>query len=125
MIFKYTLENVINGKKTQTRRLVQSADTIIPKKDGSVQSVSRNRRRMWTVGNHYSVQPDYGKKAVATIQITALRREPILKISEVDAIAERVASRAQYLELWGNMHGQNSFERDVWVIEFKLVQTKN
>ena len=124
MIFKYTLENVLYGKKTQTRRIIKPTDTSIQNENGSIQSVLRNGRKMWTVGNHYSVQPDYGKKAVATIQITALRREPILEISEVDAIAEGVDNRADYLQLWANMHGKNSFERDVWVIEFKVVQSK-
>lgn len=123
MIFKYTLANVRSGKKTQTRRLVNATDDMQRNEDGSINTVIRSGRTHWQVGKLYAVQPDYGKKAVAKIEITGLRRENIQSISDTDAVAEGLANREAYLELWQSMHGPHRFDAEVWVIEFKVAET--
>jgi hypothetical protein len=53
MIFQYTLDQVLDGRKTQTRRLVTAG-----------------RPSRWRVGRTYAVQPGRTKKAVARIEVT-------------------------------------------------------
>lgn len=122
MIFQYTFEDVLNRSKTQTRRIVKAEDTIRTADDGSVQAVLRKGRTLWQVGKYYSVQPGRMKKSVGRIEVTSLRQENIQAVSEADAIAEGVGGRAEYLELWQEIHGPHSLDKQVWVIDFKLVE---
>lgn len=131
MIFAHTYQQVLDGTKTQTRRLVKPEDMAIsdmPDSDGiwgvayppptssqydRCYSVTR-----WHIGQTRAVQPGRGQKAVARIRITAIRREDVRQISDEDVKAEGFASRADFLRLWEQMHGQHY---DAWVLTFELV----
>jgi len=118
MIFSHTLPQVINGEKQQTRRLVKSNEIFDVEQRAIVKA---NARTMYKVGKSYAVQPNRGKKSVARIVITDIRREPVRAISEGDAIYEGFQSREDFLETWRNIHGQDAdIDHDVWVIEFEL-----
>lgn len=118
MIFSHTLAQVLNGKKQQTRRLVKENEVF----DSAKQAIVKvNTRTMYKVGRTYAVQPNRGKKAVARIEITAIRKEAIRLISDLDAVEEGFQSRDKFLEAWYSIHGHNAdLDRIVWVIEFKL-----
>ncbi len=125
MIFKEELcQMVLDGTKTQTRRLV---------KDGDYQTYwpmlcvfNRSDRLRFRENQTYAVQPGRGKKAVGRIGIAKIRREYLNAITHNDAQAEGVGrSLAKFADLWNSIHpkgkrwGNNP---EVWVLDFELVK---
>jgi hypothetical protein len=144
MIFQHTWRQVLDGSKTQTRRLVKEGDTLL--NVGLPMRVrNANRRTRWEVGKEYAVQPGRGQQAVGRIKLLAIRKEYLHDITDDDAIAEgvdfgevlevgrhgykfRIRARALYIELFLKIHGikprTTAFEYNpqVWVLEFELVK---
>ncbi len=117
MIFAHTLDQVIQGQKWQTRRLVKASDCLVE----GVAIQRGTNRILYAVGKTYAVQPNRGKKAVARILLTGLRRERVADITESDARAEGFLSREEFLSTWCAIHGiKSDLNREVWVFEFKL-----
>lgn len=104
MIFQHTVELVLSGRKSQTRRIVKSD------------------KPPCRVGSTIAVQPGRGRPAVARVLVTGLRRERLGDISDEDIRAEGFDRREEFVLTWQAMHG--SFEPDlvVWVIEFQLLE---
>lgn len=110
MIFQHTWQQVLNGTKTQSRRIVNdshvddnelimdahkcyNAPRLSPNKGIQMIFTGAERgtlRRKWQVGNTYAVQPGRGKKQVGRIRLLTIRQERLQDISEADAIAEGV-----------------------------------
>jgi len=124
MIFAHTLDKVLSAKKWQTRRLIKPKEKLCLEEAlfGNYSFVrASGNRKVYEVGKSYAVQPNRGKKAVARIVITGIRREPVRAITEQDARAEGFSSRQDFLATWRAIHGQKtSLNRIVWVIEFEL-----
>lgn len=118
MIFQHTFQAVIEGRKTQTRRIVKpghgcgkiAAGTPLEFMPvgygwGDIVAVrSKSGRDIYAVGKTYAVQPGRGQKAVARIRITSIRREDVRYISEADAIAEGFFDTFAFLWTWTQMH---------------------
>jgi hypothetical protein len=119
MIFQHTIDKVLSGEKTQTRRI---------RKDGQhgwlgtrehPLMVAKDTRPVYQVGKTYAAQPGRGKAQVARILITDIRLEDVRKISDADAKAEGFgdegcASILDFLVVWTRMHDTSiRFERDV------------
>lgn len=102
MIFQYTLESVLSGKKTQTRRRIKP-----------------ERKFIYRVGKTYAVQPKRGQPAVARFEVTAIRKQRLGEITHEEALAEGFASVADYQKLWRKQYGSFDPNEEVWVIEFK------
>jgi len=119
MIFAHTWQQVLDGTKTQTRRLVNEG--VDYRHDNTIY---RNNRAMWTVGKTYAVQPARGKKQIARIELDAIRLERVCDITHEDARGEGFASIAEFSAVWESMHGKpaNEDERPVWVLTFKLLE---
>lgn len=121
MIFTETLEKVLSGEKTQTRRKVKAGHVLAGYSPN--ERVTTWNRTVYAVGGVYSVQPGRGKPAVAKIEITAIRRERVSLISEDDIRAEGFASREEFISTWEKINGPNSgYNDEAWVITFKLVE---
>ncbi len=122
MIFAHTLDKILRGEKWQTRRLVKPGEQLITNAD-KVAVVAK--RTVYQTGKSYAVQPNRGKKAVARILLTGLRREKVVEISSRDAVAEGFISRDEFLETWHKIHGSNAdLQHEVWVLEFELQTLK-
>lgn len=142
MQFTHTIDNVMSGEKTATRRIVKPTDIYIKHIDtGDIVAVLRNGRQIYTVGKCYSAQPGRGCKGVATIKILGIRREDVREISDADVIAEGFGvhadgrvNRGEFFRTWCQMHDFQTpscapsilrtrpAERyQAWVIEFELV----
>lgn len=118
MIFAHTLAQVLNGQKSQTRRLVKPDEVFNPTHQRVIHAA---KRTVYQVGKTYAVQPNRGKKSVARILLTGLRQETPATISEADALAEGFPSRAAFLEAWRKIHGQHAdLNQPVWILEFAL-----
>ena len=111
VIFQYTWKKVLNGEKTQTRRLWQPLHYT--RWDDGRQTVMRvlgvtaeeytawqrhyqksstpeffKTRVQWKIGRTYALQRGRGKPAVARIRITNIWPESLQNITEEDARAE-------------------------------------
>ena len=148
MIFKDELyQKVLDGTKTQTRRLVKDGE-YMGLFDTYVVTISDfNVRLKWKEGQTYAVQPGRGKHAVGRIGIIKIRKEQLQDISEDDCRAEGVlvspthgrfschidGVAARYIMpspipyfagLWDSIHPKGKRWEDnpeVWVLEFELV----
>jgi hypothetical protein len=129
MIFAHTIKNVLNGTKTQTRRLCYAADTLGHTKvrgetrvavlDGYSTAVKPRPR--WIVGNTYSVQPERCHASKGRILVCDLRREDDpTQISDADARAEGFVDAADFVKAWKSLHVKKPVQ-PVWVITFTLV----
>lgn len=144
MIFQHTHEWVMNGTKTQTRRIIRPGEDLL---NGVV--YTSEWRKVYEVGKSYAVQPGRGKKAIGRIKITNIRSQDVRDISDEDIAAEGFRSdhhyTAQYrfLHTWVLMHDSRvsdfytfpkyfyDFQQfltrpderyQAWVIEFELME---
>ena len=117
------VQMIVEGRKTQTRRVVKSGEEL----------------RQWEVGRTYAVQPGRGKPAAARIRITSIRQERLRDISEDDVVAEghnlvRWASEgpegwpatAEYAATWDRINTRKGTRWAdnplVWVLDFEVVR---
>jgi hypothetical protein len=136
MIFgKRSIEGILSGKKTQTRRLVGDTSYITRDGTGEITRVihDKGRRVKWQVGKTYAVQPGRGKKQVARIRVLKIRREDVRYISQSDVIAEGFSCEHEFWATWkalndpglqleGNLFRRPDHLYDVWVLNFELVR---
>lgn len=144
MIFQHTIDKVLSGEKTQTRRIVKPTHGITGHAEGTI--ITYKSIGLWSFGNTYAVQPGRGKPAVARIRVTGLRREDVRSISHTDALAEGFDNKYYFLYTWISMHDKSVYREmldatydplspnhcplclydrpadryDAWVIEFEL-----
>lgn len=108
MIFAHTLDKVLSGEKSQTRRIRKPGDEFFPEDLGDAAAVMHKGfsayRLMWEVGKTYAVQPGRGKPAVARIQIVNIRREDVREISDADVKAEGFETASDFFMTWCKMH---------------------
>lgn len=121
MLFQYTYQAILDGRKTQTRRVRKDGDQPVYGKDGKIEAVLVNGREKWRVGKTYSVQPGRGKPQIARIRITGIGLENVRDISDADGAAEGSADRDDFLRLWVEVNGARNASADVWVLHFELV----
>ena len=101
MIFQHTWQQVLDGTKTQTRRLVKPGEWV-----GYIGKdvLSGTGRTVYEVGKTYAVQPGRGQAAVGRIRITSIRQEDVRQISKADALAEGFSGPLEFLRVWCGMH---------------------
>lgn len=121
MLFQHTLELVLSGRKTQTRRIVTPKDSAERGDDGAITAVKINGRDKYRVGKTYAVQPARGKPAVARIRMLVIERRKASEATTADARAEGVATREAFFEMWCSVHGADKMDAEVWVLTFELV----
>ncbi len=122
MIFQHTLEQVLSGRKSQTRRRAAVSDAAVYGDDGQIVAVRHNGRTKWAVGKTYAVQPGRNLPQVARIRVTGIRRQKVTDISAADAVAEGYDTREQFLAAWVYIHGAGAADADTWAIAFTLVE---
>ena len=120
MIYQYTWAKVIARQKTQTRRIVKPNESVIRGRYNKITSVMNGSRTKWRVGGSYAVQTGRGKGQIARVRLTRIRSERLSRIRQADAQAEGFASRQEFLQTWDTIHGADSREVRVWVLEFEL-----
>ena len=103
MIFQHTWEFVLQGRKTQTRRIINH---------------EKPEKPPCRIGRPLAVQPGRGKKAVCSVQVIDVRKARLGNLSKKDAHAEGYESRHEFIKVWKEMHGDFNPEEQVWVIKF-------
>lgn len=109
MIFQHTYKKVLDGIKTQTRRLIKNGQKMImvERPSGIHEAIyvqSGSHRLMYRKGNTYAVQPGRTQRAVGRIRITGIRCEDVRNISDGDVKAEGFASYEHFIQTWCYMH---------------------
>lgn len=124
MIFQHTIDAVLSGRKTQTRRIVKPGDFY----DGHDEYVNENgitvvqfpgvyrwnknndggSRTVYAVGQTYAAQPGRGKASVARIRVLDIRRGDARQISDEDVVAEGFKDRNEFLHTWVGMHDKSA-----------------
>ena len=157
MLFKpEMIEQILNGTKCQTRRLVKEKERLSLFESGTVVQ-GYGQRIKWQVGKKYAVCPGRGKSQVwycpkcktcypvkgivddhryclvcqqylksLFIELTGIRKELLLDISEKDAEREGFDCSWDFLCKFSEINknktiGLNHYNPDVWVLEFKVV----
>ena len=150
MIFQHTWEQVLDGSKTQTRRLALMQDTfdcshylnllVGSPADGygtfayGVDTVRRAGRTVFYRGQSRAVQPGRGKGAVGRILITGIWLHRPQDITEDDCWAEGISRgsgqletelpRFHFMALWDTIHdkrGERWADNPlVWILTFTL-----
>ena len=135
MLFQYTWRLVVDGTKTQTRRIKKKDEHFEDGRVFTFDTYSFKERTRWEVGKTYAVQPARGKSAIGRIRITGIREQDVREISDADVRAEGFAAKADFLKTWTQMHDKPAFylmadlqnrpaERyQAWVLEFQLVRS--
>jgi len=144
MIFQHTLEQVLDGTKTQTRRIVKEWDYFVNYASsncnltgGYTAVFNSNKRLRFRSYATYSVQGGRGQKGVARIEITSIAYKNVRSFTDEEIKAEGFASRKEFFDVWCSMHDPKIAtlpNRDVlmetapqyfyqaWVINFNLLQ---
>lgn len=112
MIFKPELAKlIINGRKTQTRRPIKTAEC------------------KYIEGKHYAIQPGRGQKAIDRLLVGSVHRETLGEIDHQSALREGFPGFGEFLEYWANLYGVDigklNMEQPVWVISFELYRPEN
>lgn len=108
MIFQYhTLEKVLAGTKTQSRRLIKPDETLVSVENpfGGYKPLyvrnNRNYSRLYTIGQTYLVQRKSGQNEGAVrIRIDNITRQDVRQITDQDAIAEGYRSAYNFMCWW-------------------------
>lgn len=106
MIFLETWRQVLDGTKTQTRRL---------------------RRSYYKEGGVYAVQPSRGKAAIGRIRITGIWERPLHRTTDIEAQAEGFAGKIEFFEAFTRINKLSPEwvllePFNVWVFEFELAE---
>ena len=105
IIFKYTVERVLDGTQTQTRRPIR-----------------QRKRYTYTVGTTYAVQAASGKGGGARLEVLHVREQLLGAVTEADARAEGYENLAAFRHAWTEQYGGFNPAEDVWMVEFRLVE---
>jgi hypothetical protein len=119
------LAQVLDGTKTQTRRLVKAGECaamMMPNRSFIEAVLTPTGRTKWMLYRSYAVQGGRGQKAVGRVVITGIRSEGWRSITNADARAEGFASRDDFLHAFKNINWDVKEGADVWVLTFKLVR---
>jgi hypothetical protein len=141
MLFKPELcEKILKGAKVQTRRIVKAGEGLeywLGPAGSEIKAVYNDKGLKWMVGKTYAIQPGRGKAAVGRFLLLDIRKEPVMDISEEDAIAEGVEPlespvlgklyKPAFVNLWNEINGAGSFGKnpEVWVLTFKVEEEAN
>lgn len=110
MLFQYTWRLVVDGTKTQTRRIKKKDEHFEDGRVFTFDTYSFKERTRWEVGKTYAVQSGRGKPAIGRIRITGIREQDVREISDADVCAEGfVFNKADFLKTWTQMHDKPGY----------------
>lgn len=130
MIFSHYLD-VIDGIKTQTRRVVKDGETFHRATSNSLRSVddeqpwvwTKSRWMKWQVGRTYAIQSHRSSPTLGRFKLTGIRREPLWELTAEDAEKEGYDSRVTFRQDWDRINilpGHRWEDNpEVWVLDME------
>ena len=125
MIFQYTLDLLLSGRKTQTCRIAKANEHAVRYPAGQIVTVKSSGRDKYRVGKTYAVQPSRNESAVARIRLLEIGSKKVSEVTLEEAQAEGYATREEFFDVWRSIHGEKQMDADVWVLKFELVKGDN
>ena len=124
MIFARTLSKVLDGTKTQTRRVVQPGDVLRVHDSGLVEirrvAIRNITYTAWAVGQTYTAQAGRDFPVAGRIKLLDLRGpEDVRLITLDDVLAEGFETPEEFLDLWTLLHGD---QWNAWVLTIEGVE---
>lgn len=122
---------VLDGSKTQTRRVIRTGEHLLPLSNGD-EVVYSGGRTKWKIGRTYAIQPGRGQKALGRFKLLAIRREWLWEISIEDIKAEGVRPlipddvlfRLGWLGLWNSINRRKGHRHqdnpEVWALGLEV-----
>ena len=136
MIFAATHQQVLRGAKTQTRRLLRPYPRRLPARPAPRIGGQQPAPPKWpgkhhhdgqawracpvTVGRSYAVQPGRGQHALARIQVTDTRVEPLGHITPADAQREGFRTTTAFKRTWIHLHDAGWLDQAEALLDFTL-----
>ncbi len=108
-------DKIIDGSKTQARRLAQIGDRFVCS-EGAWGVWQENGYCKCNIGELHSV----GHKMGHTI-FTSIRLDRLGNINEADAHSEGYASVQDYIDTWRKTYGEWTPNQEVWVVDFEYI----
>jgi hypothetical protein len=125
MQFNETWQQVVAGKKSETRRPVKAWEVLHDEKVSTARvgtHMTVYGRTRFAVGAEYAVQPGRGKKAVGRIQVTDITRsERAMDISPAAARREGFATADAFCAAYARLNGEEWLTMPCWVLTFRLM----
>lgn len=123
MIFQYTHQQVMDGSKTLTSRIVKPNDNALCIPDNSLMALvegtagtiktvySENGNRLrWQVGRCYAIQPARTAKATGRFELLAIKRYDVRDITADEARREGFDNELAFWQVWCSMHDKRAFD---------------
>jgi len=109
MLFQHTLNQVLDGSKTQSSRIWK--DSYYPEYyEGELIAIRRlNGNLLYYIGQELSVQPSRGKKGVARIRIQELHKADVRTFDAGDFERETLNDILFY-KTWTSMHDKAHYK---------------
>ena len=124
-IFKQ-IDELLSGRKTETRRLVKPGEILETFVENGVE-VSRvmtaKGREKYRTGKPYPIIPRMFQPALKSHKVVfhAIRQELLHAIDETGATNEGVANVDAYRDLWGAINGPRSWDKNPPVFVYRFV----
>ena len=104
MFDKQTLEQILKGKKTVTRR------------------VRRNNTRPAVPHNIHKLKIDRTPVSYGLIRIISCEKGRLGDLNEEDAVKEGFATKEEYLDYFEKVNGSKQPNLPIWIVEFELIK---
>jgi hypothetical protein len=115
MIFAHTIDNVLNGTKTQTSRIWKDNYVLDTYEGHTIGIRSQRGRLLYYIGQELSVQSARGTKGIARIRIQELHKCDVRDFDADDFKREGFEWLHEFIEVWIQMHDKGYWQ---WSLKF-------
>lgn len=106
--FQHTLKALLEGRKTETSRIVKVNQLWYPNLGVIADSDDHgwNNRTVWAIGKDYAIEPHRGVRSVGRYRVEAIWRQDVrtLTLGQVDAEGFGAPLWIGFWEVWCKMH---------------------
>ena len=118
--FQHTLKALLEGRKTETSRIVKVNQLWYPNLGVIADSDDHgwNNRTVWAIGKDYAIVPARGKKSVGRFVVDAIWWQDVRSLTAKQIQAEGFNSAQAFDALWLKMHGEHY---EAWRITIRVL----
>jgi hypothetical protein len=108
--FQHTLKALLEGRKTETSRIVKANQLWYPNLGVIADSEDHgwNNRTVWAIGKDYAIQPGRTIKSIGRYRVEAIWRQDVRTLTAEQISAEGFyaawGSRWDFMQVWIQMH---------------------
>lgn len=130
--FQHTLKALLEGRKTETSRIIKGNQLWYPNLGVVADSNNHgwNNRTVWAIGKDYAIVPRRGVHSVGRYRVEAIWRQDVRTLTREQAKAEQVGNvpldmgsewKFNFLQLWTQMHDKKfAFKFDPQIVDYRI-----